>query len=747
MGETRWREWHLYLLTVVVTCVVTYFALQLWDANLAIPFQYDGDALPTAAHFKDTIATGWYDFNPLLGAPFGQTFNDYPEADNLPMVFALLLSVFTHSWQVVLNVFYLLGYPLIAASSLWFLRRLGISRLISMALAVAYAIAPYHFFRSESHLFLGSYFVVPLSLALVMMVVRGERLWGVGRSRNRAVAWILGPTSRTALIIALTGTAEAYYCAFFLVLLAVAAVFRLVHSRNGKRFFGAVVAGAAGVAALLINELPNLIFSWRNGPDADALTRVPADTEVYALKLTQLLLPWSGSRIGLLQEFRSLYDTTYPIPSEEPALGALAAAGLIALFLLIAYRATNWGRRTERTKVVRDATDTLGQLGMLTFVAFIVSTIGGLATFVSFVTDALRGWNRISIFIALLCLAAVGVLIDLLLARLSVSKLRAPSSRRAAGIAVTALVIVIAFIDQTPSTLGAGYAVTAAAYKADDVWIKSIQSTLPPSALVLELPYQPFPESDSSSGVNSDDQDIPFLHSDTLRWTGGGIKGRPRSDWPGTLATYSGTRIVKLAAASGVDGIEIDRLAYGPGWSGLEKSIGSALGTPPTVSADDRYTFFSLIPYQRRLKTQYSASTLAAIRSRVLNPLDLSTAANFAPVTNAAGQTVPAGQNSRPKIIVTNASKATVKATLTLSVEIPAGTGGATALQLTLPDGTTARSPFVGNSTLMQLPIGFNPGSSALVLQLIGNASGSNPLILIDRSTLRESAIDRFLAE
>ena len=65
----RYREWHVYVLTLVVACVITYFALQLWDANWAVPFQYDGsDALPTAAHFKDTIATGWYDFNPLLGA-------------------------------------------------------------------------------------------------------------------------------------------------------------------------------------------------------------------------------------------------------------------------------------------------------------------------------------------------------------------------------------------------------------------------------------------------------------------------------------------------------------------------------------------------------------------------------------------------------------------------------------------------------------------------------------------------------
>ncbi len=739
----RFREWHVYLITLIVACVVTFFALQLWDANWAIPFEYDGtDALPTAAHFKDTIATGWYDFNPLLGAPYGQTFNDFPESDNLPIVFALLLSVFTHNYAIVLNVFYVLGYPLIALSALWFLRRLGVSRFIAMSLAVVYAIAPYHFYRSEMHLYLASYFVVPLSLGVVMMAMRGERLWGRGTSKNRLVSVIWSPATRTVVIAALTGTAESYYCLFFLILLAFAGVVRLIYSGKWTRFWGAAMAGVAAAIALFLNLLPNLIYSWQNGTDVGALDRSHIETEIYALKLTQLLLPWEGSRIGIFARLRQLYDTTYPLPSEDPALGLIGAVGLVALFLILGYSATTWGRNRALSGPTRSAMTLVGQLAALTFVAFLFSTIGGLSTIVSFVTTALRGWNRMSIFIELLSLTAVGILIDLLI-RWIVARRHLGVGRRVLAISAAALLLIVAFVDQTPATLGAGYAVTAARYEADDVWIKTIQDDLPRSAIVLELPYQPFPESVTPSGINSDDQDIPYLHSDSLRWTGAGIKGRPRADWPGSLATYSGQDIVKLAAAAGMDGIDLDRAAYGPGWQVVEEQIESELRRQPIVSADNRYSFFNLTSYRAKQEKKFGPSELATVRARVLNPLILTTGAGLTPVTTGTGLLV--STTAASTFTITNAAKHAIHATLTLPVTAESG-ATASDVELASATGTRTLTPFVGSKALVRLPVIIPVGTSTFQLQLVGAALGTDGTVQLATPTLREKVIDQFLA-
>ena len=54
----------------------------------ASPFVYSNDATAVLAHFQTVLNTGWYEFKPQLGAPVGQTYHDFPQADNLHMMFA-----------------------------------------------------------------------------------------------------------------------------------------------------------------------------------------------------------------------------------------------------------------------------------------------------------------------------------------------------------------------------------------------------------------------------------------------------------------------------------------------------------------------------------------------------------------------------------------------------------------------------------------------------------------------------------
>lgn len=93
-----------YLLTAGVTAFFTYFALDLNRAKLGVPWLYTGDALATADHFKTTLEQGWYEHNPNLGAPWGQNYNDFPVADNLHMIAAKVLGLFSGHWPVVLNI-------------------------------------------------------------------------------------------------------------------------------------------------------------------------------------------------------------------------------------------------------------------------------------------------------------------------------------------------------------------------------------------------------------------------------------------------------------------------------------------------------------------------------------------------------------------------------------------------------------------------------------------------------------------
>src|SRR5690606_32997809 len=140
----------------------------------------------------------------------------------------------------------------------------GASKAMTIATAPLFAILSYHFLRGESHLFLASYFVVPLSIVLVVRAARGERLWGWRQSQHR-LARFFGRGTGTVVIAVLTGMTQAYYAVFALILFAIAGVIAVIRHRAWPRFWGAVIAGAIIVATMAINMADDVVFGLQNG--------------------------------------------------------------------------------------------------------------------------------------------------------------------------------------------------------------------------------------------------------------------------------------------------------------------------------------------------------------------------------------------------------------------------------------------------------------------------------------------------
>src|SRR5690606_10866225 len=138
----------LHVVCFALTSGITVVALELWNARLNVPLWYRGDSIANGAHFKTLREQPWYEFQPMLGAPHGQVLHDFPTADNLHFLAAKLIAFVTPDWATGMNLYFLLGFPLAAASALWLLRRLEVSRAIAVSVAIVFAIAPYHFVRA-----------------------------------------------------------------------------------------------------------------------------------------------------------------------------------------------------------------------------------------------------------------------------------------------------------------------------------------------------------------------------------------------------------------------------------------------------------------------------------------------------------------------------------------------------------------------------------------------------------------------
>ena len=186
--------------------------------------------------------------------------------------------------------------------------------------------------------------------------------------------------------------------------------------------------------------------------------------------------------------------------------------------------------------------ENLGYLALLTLVAFLFSTVGGLETIFSFLTDALRSWNRMSIIIAAFALAAFGLAVDAFVRRTG----RRPSfsqgrTRLLSGV-LAGTVLVVGVWDQSTLRAIPSYASVAAQWNADEVWIDTLESALPDGAMIFQAAYQPFPEAASVNGVIYTDALKPYLHSTTLRWSGGGMRGRAEDDWGQIVAAEAPRR-------------------------------------------------------------------------------------------------------------------------------------------------------------------------------------------------------------
>lgn len=744
----RWwlTEWATYLWAALGSSILMFGGLRLWHLKIGIPLYYSGDALATGAHFKTVLSQGWFEYEPQLGAPTGELYYDFPQADNFHLIAAKVLGLFSSQWPVVMNVYFLIGFPLTALAAVWFLRVVGVSRILSIVLAGVYAIAPYHFQRNEAQLYLASYYPIPLALVLLVWIFRGEPIWTRRSGVDRWWGIFTGRGAAVVLILALLGTASQYYSVFFLILLSFTGIVTLIRLRSWQRFWGAVVAGLVVVVVMIINVLPNALYSLAHGTSIGTLDRSSAESEIYAFKLAQLLLPWPDHMIAALRNLRFLYDTYYPLPSEEPALGFIAAIGLVAAFLIIAYLVVGWRSLARNGLAQQSWFRTSTELSSLLFVAFLFGTVGGLSTLISYVTPDMRGWNRIAIVMSMLCLAIVGLLLDRAIWRIS-DKLRGRkpfsivTTRRVVATAIAGILVVVGFIDQTPFNASSKTLQAQGTYTADQRFFAALQGDLPAQSMVLQLPYIRFPEDSAPNGTLGNDELIPFLHTSTIRWTAGGIKGRPAADWPDQVSQYDTPQMVTLAAAANMSGILLDTYAYDDQGRSLISSLSASLGEKPMVSSSSRWVFFDIRKSRAALLANVSTGELRAVASNLTDPVMPYMAPDFNPTVTT--QRVWGGTSTKPapRMTLVNPAKSTAHGTLSMLIVNNSQTGTAV---VTLPDGSRHTVPITNGAGNLSVHMNVPPGDNTITVS--SSIDGAQAPLVISHVHFESDLVAQFLA-
>jgi len=679
--------------------------MRVWRADLAVPFEYSGDATYMLMALKGILEHGWYDVNPSLGAPFGQELYDYPflNGENLNVVAVKILGLFSTDPAVVLNLFFLLTFPLVALSAFLVLRRLRVSRETALVISVLYSLLPYHFLRGEAHLFLSAYYSVPVACLLVLAVYADERLFARRPGVRGLAALASRRTLATLTLCVLVGSAGVYYAVFALVLLASGAVLATLAGGSRRPLWTGAGVSALIVGTLLVHYSSTLAHLVTDGANPEIM-RTGAETERYSLRLIQLLLPVSDHRLAPLAELNQSYEQTLaPTESSWATLGLLGSVGFVVL-VAIAIASIGAPGRLVASPLLRHAS-------AATVIAFLLATTGGLAAVVAyFVTPWLHGWNRISTFIAFFSFLAVAIGLDRLRDRLG-------RGGRLAWPALLGGVLLAGALDQTTDGFIRPYGAVAAEYRSDEEFVRRIERRLPAGASVFQLPHVPFPELEYVGRRLDYDSAKAYLHSDRLRWSYGAMRWRP-ADWASQAPELPIRVLTTAVVTSGFAGILVDRFAYTDNAQALEGELRGVLDARPDESPNGRLSFFDARRYARQLAADHPAPALASLRAVTLRPVRVVWGPEFPTAERDGLHSWRWSTEQDAELALENPSRG--PRDILLSTMVATASGDPSEVRLHFPDGSEERLSVTVAGTPFERRMRLEPGRNTI--QLSSNA-------------------------
>jgi phosphoglycerol transferase len=576
-----------YAGAVILCLLILTWVMKLWRADLKVPFAYFGDAVFFSAALKGGIEQGWWFHNISVGAPTGSNFYALPAVDNFQFLLIKVISLFTTDYALTLNLFYLLTFPLTTITSLYFFRHFKFSYGPALLGSLLYTFLPFHFFRTY-HLFLTAYYLLPLMTLVILWLCSGKPFLVEPVENRRWPKFELKSYKSifSIIICALVGSCGIYYPFFSCFLLLIAGISASVYRKSIHALLASVILVGFMSVVVLVNLSSRIIYQ-HNHAGSSIGVRPAQDAEILGLKITQLVLPIGGHRIPALAELKYQYNLGPLITENDTAsLGIVGSIGFLILIFWLLFK------KSENSM--------LNHLSILNGSALLLGTIGGFGSlFALLISPQIRGYNRISVFIAFFSLAAVVQLLDAF-SRKYLKSFKAQLSY----LLFLSLVIVAGVLDQTSTTFFfvPEYDQIKNEYQSDSDFVANIEASLPAHAMIFQLPYVQFPESPPVNKMIDYELFKAYLHSKTLRWSYGTIKDETDDLWKRAVAAKPANEFVEEISRAGFMGIYINRDGYADNAAMLEAELTALLGVKPLASRKGNLIFFNLLDYQNRLK-------------------------------------------------------------------------------------------------------------------------------------------------
>ncbi|MDO5381668.1 MAG: hypothetical protein Q4F06_02970 [Eubacteriales bacterium] len=581
--KRAWKEYVCVGIIIVSMCLLLTYAFGLYNADLSYPMNYGGgDEMSQLMISKMLTQQNWSLSTDRLGTPGSAEFYDFSAnmLHNVETIITKFFAMVTGSAPMALNLTFLSMFIMSALISYFVMRELKIKNWISVICSLAYGMTPYALMRNIHHQVLAECYFIPLSILICIWIYEREDILNFDKS------FFKNPRNYLVFIftILIANNGIAYYPFFTCFLLVVTAISKVAKTGKFKYAVKCIVTIASICFFVVLAMLPGIVYHMKNGVNPLAVVRGgPGESEIYGLKIIQLLLPINSHGNSLVDKIINGYNTSTEYLNENITsyIGVLSVIGFVILMIVLFMRKNN-------QKMLR-----LGFLSEMNLMLILLGTIGGFsAIFSLLVSDMLRAYNRISIVICYVCLLAFAIVADTFFDSRRMKKANRYVSLGLAGL--TVFVGLFAIWEGIPESSVPDYEAIKAAYDSDDEFVKRIEGSVPEGAKIFTLPYHEYPEGGDENAMEDYHLFIGFIHSDKLKWSYGCIKGRDGDDWYKTMASYKEPKMVEELKAAGFSGIYIDRRAYTEDdLTELESNLEAATGNTFIESNNKNLSFIS----------------------------------------------------------------------------------------------------------------------------------------------------------
>jgi hypothetical protein len=389
------------------------------------------------------------------------------------------------------------------------------------------------FSRNLSHIGPVFYWHVPLALLVVWWCAGAS---SVLKDHRKFILCLV--------VAVLHGVQDPYFSGIFLQFLVFTSIILLIRREAWSRVLFPMFVASVVLAVCVLMNVDTFYNRLVNGSNSVALVRNYAALEVYALKPLELFLPVIH-RVSALQTWVQHAYLQQALVLGEIGSPYLGLIGILALGLLV------W---TTACAAVNRAGENIPSHFWLVLWVLIYSVIGGANGFLGlFGIILFRGTNRYSIVI-------LAILLLFLVRQLSMLTRK---WNRLAILALAASITVIGFLDQSARPSKRSYITKLHEQVLSDGQIVAmLEAKLPPRAMIFEMPVSAFPEFGPIRQMQDYEHFRPYLHSHSLRFSYGSVKGRPRERWQSEAAQFGATRLVDLLETYGFSAILINKKAY-----------------------------------------------------------------------------------------------------------------------------------------------------------------------------------------